>query len=111
MVGADFKDHGPGGDGGDFDGFNKGVITIGGPSCDCGVWGDVTGEGSINPVDVTVMVQFVYYQNDMRTQPPNCPLEAGDVNCDGSVNAQDVTYYVQCVYFQNDMFCDDPCGE
>jgi len=57
------------------------------------------------------MVQYVYYQNDMRVQPPNCPYEAGDVNCDGTVNPQDVTFYVQFVYFQNDMFCDDPCGE
>ena len=80
--------------------------------CDCAaLLGEVTGDGKINPQDVTYMVQFVYYQNDMRVQPPNCPLEAGDVNCDGAVNPQDVTYYVQYVYFQNDMFCVDPCGE
>jgi len=100
-------DHGPKGTGEVT--FNKGVITIGG--CDCGVWGDVTGEGDINPVDVTYMVQFVYFQNDMRVQPPNCPLEAGDMaGCDGQVNPQDVTFYVQYVYFQNNMFCPDPCG-
>jgi len=77
--------------------------------CDCGVWGDVNDDGQINPQDVTFMVQYVYFQNDMREQPPNCPLEAGNVNCDGNVNPQDVTYYVQYVYFQNDMFCPDPC--
>jgi|GEM_PF-3526468 len=80
-------------------------------ACDCGVWGDVNGDGQINPQDVTFMVQYVYYQNDMRTQPPNCPYEAGDANCDGQVNPQDVTFYVQFVYYQNDMFCPDPCGE
>ena len=79
--------------------------------CDCGAWGDVNNDGQINPQDVTFMVQFVYFQNDIRIQPPNCPLEAGDVaGCDGQVNPQDVTFYVQYVYFQNDMFCPVPCG-
>jgi len=78
--------------------------------CDCGVWGDVTDEGAVNPQDVTYMVQYVYFQNDMRTQPPNCPYEAGDTNCDGQVNPQDVTFYVQYVYYTNNMFCPDPCG-
>ena len=67
-------------------------------------------DGQINPQDVTYMVQFVYFQNDMRTHPPNCPYEAGDANCDGQVNPQDVTFYVQYVYFQNNMFCPNPCG-
>ena len=80
-------------------------------SCDCGFWGDTNNDGQINPLDVTVMVQYVYYQNDMRVQPPCCPLEAGDVaGCDGQVNPQDVTFYVQYVYYENDMFCPDPCG-
>ena len=81
------------------------------PPCDCGVWGDVNNDGAINPQDVIFMVQYVYYQNDMRVQPPNCPLQAGDVTADGTVNPQDVTFYVQYVYYTNDMFCDDPCGE
>lgn|GEM_PF-6874232 len=81
------------------------------PPCDCGVWGDVNDDEAINPQDVTFIVQYVYYQNDMRVQPPNCPLQAGDVSCDGSVNPQDVTFYVQYVYYTNDIFCDDPCQE
>jgi len=83
--------------------------------CDCDWWGDVTGDTGpppqINPLDVTFMVQYVYYQNDMRTQHPNCPYEAGDSNCDGQVNPLDVTFYVQFVYFQNNMFCPDPCTQ
>ena len=80
-------------------------------ACDCGIWGDVTGDGGVNPLDVTYMVQYVYYTNDMRVQPPKCPLEAGDVaNCDLAVSPLEVVYYVQYVYFQNNMFCPDPCG-
>ena len=79
--------------------------------CVCGIWGDVTGDGNVNPQDVTFMVQYVYMTNDIRVQQPDCPLEAGDVNCDGKVNPQDVTYYVQYVYMTNDLFCDDPCAQ
>lgn|GEM_PF-925271 len=78
--------------------------------CDCGTWGDVTDDAAVNPQDVTYMVQYVFMTNDIRVQPPKCPLEAGDVNCDGHVNPQDVTYYVQYVFMTNNMFCDDPCA-
>jgi|GEM_PF-1771421 len=86
-----------------------GSVTV--VDCDCGVWGDVNDDGSLNPQDVTFMVQYVYFQNDMRVQPPACPYEAGDVNCDENVNPQDVTFMVQKVYFTNDMFCDNPCAQ
>jgi len=80
-------------------------------TCDCGTWGDVTGDGQINPQDVTYMVQYVYFDNDMRVPYANCPYEVGDVDCNGGVpKPPDVTYYVQYVYFDNDMFCPDPCG-
>jgi len=75
------------------------------------VTGDTGPPPQINPLDVTFMVQYVYFQNDMRVQHANCPNEAGDVNCDGQVNPQDVTFYVQFVYFQNNMFCPDPCTQ
>jgi len=102
------SDYGPTGDQGHlFGGFNKGVITI---YCDCGVWGDVNGDEAINPVDVVVMVQYVYLSNDIRVQPLYCPRDAGDVNCDGAINPVDVVFYVQYVYLTNNMFCPDPCS-
>jgi len=83
------------------------VITDG---CDCGTWGDVNGDGAINPVDVVFIVNFVYLSNNMIVQPPNCPRDAGDVNCDGNRNPVDVVFYVNYVYLSNDMFCADPCN-
>jgi len=80
--------------------------------CDCGVWGDVNDDGSINPVDVVFMVNHVYMGWDYRVQPPNCPFEAGDTNCDGAVNPVDVVLYVNHVYLANpNLWCADPCGE
>jgi len=79
-------------------------------TCDCGVWGDVTGDGNINPVDVVFMVNFVYLGNNMIVPYANCPRDAGDVNCDGNRNPVDVVFYVNYVYLGNNMFCADPCS-
>jgi hypothetical protein len=80
--------------------------------CDCGVWGDVSAEGEVNPVDVVYMVNFVYKNQDLRVQPPNCPYEAGDVNCDEEVNPVDVVRYVNYVYKNITPWpCLDPCGQ
>ncbi len=78
-------------------------------NCDCGFWGDVSGDGAINPVDVVFMVNYVYKNWDSRVQPPACPLEAGDVDCGGSVNPVDVVYFVNYVYKNWDVLCGDPC--
>ncbi len=80
------------------------------PACDCGLWGDVTGDGAINPVDVVYMVNFVYKNINALVQPPNCPESAGDVNCDSQVNPVDVVFYVNFVYKNINNFCADPCG-
>ena len=78
--------------------------------CNCGTtWGDVNGDGNINPVDVVYMVNEVYLGRDMLEQPPTCPLSAGDVNCDGNINPVDVVYFVNRVYLGYNMFCSDPC--
>jgi hypothetical protein len=83
-----------------------------GCACHCGVvWGDVNDDGNVNPIDVTLMVQYVYLSNDMRVQPYNCPYQAGDVNCDGSVNPVDMVHFVNYVYLSITPFpCEDPCS-
>ncbi|MBU0959124.1 MAG: hypothetical protein KKB31_04220, partial [Nanoarchaeota archaeon] len=78
-------------------------------SCDCGKWGDLNGDGAINPVDVVFMVNYAYLSNNMIVDYPNCPLKAGDVNCDGARNPVDAVYYVNRVHLTNDMFCENPC--
>ena len=78
--------------------------------CDCGVWGDVTGGGAINPVDVVCMVNYVYKSQDGRVQPPNCPHTAGDVDCSGAANPVDVVYFINRVYKGATTWpCADPC--
>ncbi|MCK5126536.1 MAG: hypothetical protein KAR42_09790 [candidate division Zixibacteria bacterium] len=51
-------------------------------SADCGLCGDLTGDGEINILDVTAFVQWYYSWPEVIT--PNCPASA-DMNCDGAV--------------------------
>ena len=79
--------------------------------CDCGVWGDVTGDGLIDPMDVTYILNLVYRLTDNLVQPPSCPYAAGDVNCDEAVDPLDVTIFVNMVYRGNSAgSCGNPCG-
>jgi len=93
----------PGQEDSDFDGTGDAC------ECDCLVWGDVSGDGAINPVDVVYMVNCVYKSLDNRVQPPSCPYEAGDANCDERTNPIDVVLYVNRVYKSVDAFCPSPC--
>ena len=79
--------------------------------CECGIWGDVSGDGAVNPVDVVKLVNFVYKGLDQRNPLPVCPKEPGDVNCNGAVNPVDVVLYVNYVYKGLTPFpCTDPCS-
>jgi len=55
--------------------------------------GDVNCDGSINPLDVVFLVNYVYMGWDML-----CLLERGDLTCEGQVNPIDVTHLVNFVY-------------
>jgi len=88
------------------------IEMISGPSscgCSCGVWGDVDGDGFINPVDVMYLVNFVFRGLDDRAVQVNCPRAVGDVNADDKVNPVDVVDYINYVYKNQDGFCNDPC--
>jgi len=78
-------------------------------TCVCGVWGDVDGNGDVNPVDVVYLVNYVYKNLDARIQPPSCPYEAGDVDCNTSVNPVDVVYHVNFVYKNISEALCNPC--
>jgi len=77
--------------------------------CDCGVqFGDINLNGSVDPVDVVYLVNYVYKNWDARVPLPNCPYENGDVNCDGNTYPTDVVYLVGYVYKNWKILC-DPC--
>jgi outer membrane protein assembly factor BamB len=57
------------------------------------VCGDVNSSGTINILDITFLINYVYKGG----QAPD-PLESGDVNGNGVVNLLDITYLINFVY-------------
>lgn len=80
--------------------------------CACPDYCDLDLDSSVNPLDVSLLVSYVYKSLDARAQLPEyCPSANGDWNCDGAVNPLDVANYVSFVYRQlGDGPC-DPCAE
>ena len=66
--------------------------------CDCKDFCNLDLVGSINPIDVVIIVKYVYKGEDLRQRIPTCPANNGDWNCDGAVNPVDVVHYVNYVY-------------
>jgi len=70
----------------------------GGPTCwEIGnmpyLCGDCNSNGTINILDVTYLVNYLY-----KNGPEPYPPDAGDVNADFSVNVLDLTYYIRHLY-------------
>jgi len=55
--------------------------------------GDVDGSGSVNILDVTYLIDYLY-----KGGPASQPIEASDVNSSGGVNLLDVTYIISYLY-------------
>jgi hypothetical protein len=67
--------------------------------CACPGFCDLDGNGTLNPVDVVYIVNYVYKFMDSRVSlPASCFSENGDWNCDREINPVDVVYYVNFVY-------------
>ncbi|MCK4428026.1 MAG: carboxypeptidase regulatory-like domain-containing protein, partial [candidate division Zixibacteria bacterium] len=62
--------------------------------------GDVTGDGSVNIVDVIFLINYLYMEG-----PVPDPLMTGDVNYDGSVNIIDVVYMINYLYKEGPSPC------
>jgi len=77
-------------------------------TCYCGTKGDVDCSDNADPLDVSLMVNYVYLMRDARCYPDgwNCPYDLGDFDCNGSEDPIDVAYIVKLVYKSLDAVCD-----
>jgi len=62
--------------------------------------GDVNADGSINILDVTYLVGYLY-----RDGPDPIPLQSGDPDCNGNINILDVTYLIAYLYREGPAPC------
>ena len=89
--------------------FTRGIVFIG--SCSSENHCDLDLDGTIDPLDAVILVNFVYKDRDSRQQDPNCPAENGDWNCDGSVDPIDMVYYVSYIYKGSSARPCNPCAQ
>jgi len=57
------------------------------------VCGDAGGNGVVNALDVTYLINFLY-----KSGSAPIPVQAGDANGNGALNALDVTYLINFLY-------------
>ncbi len=55
--------------------------------------GDANGTGSVNALDITSLINFLYKHGGAPV-----PVEAGDPNGSGNINALDITYLINYLY-------------
>lgn len=69
--------------------FVKGVITIG--ACDCKSHGDINGDGAIDALDYSRLIDHVFFGGKQPPKDASCPhVNRGDLNCDGKADIRDV---------------------
>lgn len=79
-------------------------------NCYCPQFCDLDADGVINPLDVAIIVNFVYRQLDSREPLVGCATANGDWDCNDIVNPVDVVWYVHYVYKQIGEGPGDPCN-
>ncbi|MEZ5357942.1 MAG: hypothetical protein R3F48_03865 [Candidatus Zixiibacteriota bacterium] len=72
-------------------------------NADCGVCGDLTGDGNVDISDVTAFVNWYYRWPDPIT--PNCE-QGADMNCDNSVQLWELDYLVDYLFNFGPAPCD-----
>jgi hypothetical protein len=78
--------------------------------CDCRGFCDLDGSGTITPVDVVILTNYVYRSQDSRSGiPVSCPISQGDWDCNGRITPLDVTYSVNFIYKQVGSGPCNPC--
>jgi hypothetical protein len=81
-------------------------VYVYGEICDCGIEGDMNCDGLVQPIDVTLLINYVYRDRNDICNAPNCPFVTGDLNCDGIIQPIDVIYIINLVYRDRNDICD-----
>ena len=88
--------------------FVKGVITIGG--CACTFHGDINGDGAIDALDYSRVIDHVFFGGATPAKDASCPhVNRGDINCDGAVDIRDVLHLREHMYGSGIPAC-APCA-
>lgn len=87
--------------------FTGGSITLF-TSCNCPNQADMDASGTINAVDLTLLINVIFF-GGTDPQDPNCPVTRGDFNANGLTNAVDLTQLIDHIFFGGSG-PNDPCA-
>jgi len=76
---------------------------------DCVGYCDLDGYRGFAPLDVVILVKYIYHNLDARVVLESCPGDNGDWDCDGLVNPTDLVWYVSRVYKNYPIEPCNPC--
>jgi len=76
-----------------YSGWNIDGVRLLSYNCILFVCGDANGEGNINILDITFLINYLY-----KDGPAPNPEASADVNSDGGINILDVTYLINYIY-------------
>ncbi|GAB4320915.1 MAG: hypothetical protein Kow0074_11550 [Candidatus Zixiibacteriota bacterium] len=76
----------------------------------CGTAGELSGDGVVGPVDVNLLIDYIFFNGPDLMADPGCPrVNRGDFNCDGVVDNLDLNRMIDHIYFNGPDAC-DPCA-
>lgn len=79
--------------------------------CICPDHGNVSGTGGIDAVDLTMVIDGIFFGGSMPMKDSECPhIHRGDFNCDNVFNAVDLTVFIGHIFFGGAPPC-DPCED
>jgi hypothetical protein len=109
VVFTDLPDCGPTIVSGRTDRPTDGSQTAQAEPCDCPVRGDLSGEGELTSLDLSLVISILQQEPlpaNLRNDP-DCPMQGrADVNCDGVVDIRDVQDLAEYVFHNGKV----PCG-
>lgn len=87
----------------------RGIITCS-LICNCSAHGDTYGDGGLNVVDISVLINEVFFSGLAADVDPLCPhVSRADYNCDLLINVLDISHAVDYVLRGGAGPC-DPCS-
>jgi hypothetical protein len=88
----------------------RGADTAALSKCHCPHQGDMNADGTIDALDASYLIDYVFFGGPRPPRDPDCPLaDRGDVTCDGTVNVLDVMRLRDHIFRRGAAPC-DPCG-
>ncbi|MBD3299221.1 MAG: hypothetical protein GF341_11235 [candidate division Zixibacteria bacterium] len=89
--------------------IEQGVVAY--SPCFCSEHGDISDEGTIDALDLNMMIMGIFFNGPTPPIDPDCPhIHRGDYSCDNAYDAVDLNQLIEYIFFNGTTLC-DPCED